>query len=341
MTRVEHRTAMAGEIAEIPAVAEQLLARRNVISAIANRVRRAAPRAVIVCGRGSSGHAGVYLRYLVEARMGLLVSTAAPSIITAYRRCADMRNTLFVVISQSGRSPDLVMATQYARRSGALTLAIINDEASPAAAAADLILPIGAGREHAVAATKTVALSMLAGIQLIAALTGDDDLSDCLYRLPDRLEKALACDWSAWGDRIAAAPAAFVAARGYGFGVAREIALKLTEILRLPALGYSAAELRHGPRAAITPATPVLILRQNDQVAATVDDLVSDLREAGEMVFCAGGPTGTLPWIGDDHPICDAVTMLMPAYAAIEAAARRRGLDPDRPLHLTKVTQTL
>src|SRR5215467_13608493 len=109
MTSVEHRTAMAGEIAEIPAVAQRLLARRNMISAIANRVHRAAPRAVIVCGRGSSGHVGVYLRYLVEARMGLLVSAAAPSIITAYRRCADMRNTLFVVISQSGRSPDLVM----------------------------------------------------------------------------------------------------------------------------------------------------------------------------------------------------------------------------------------
>jgi glucosamine--fructose-6-phosphate aminotransferase (isomerizing) len=233
------------------------------------------------------------------------------------------------------------MATQYARQSGALTLAIVNDETSPAAAAADLILPIGAGPEHAVAATKTVALSMLAGVQLTAVLTGDDELRDALHRLPDRLEKALACDWSAWSNRLATAPAAFVAARGYGFGAAREIALKLTEILRLPALGYSAAELRHGPRAAITPATPVLLLRQNDEAAATVDDLISDLRNAGETVFSAGGPTGTLPWIGDDHPICDAVTMLIPPYAAIEAAARRRGLDPDKPPHLSKVTRTL
>jgi glutamine---fructose-6-phosphate transaminase (isomerizing) len=335
-------TNMAREIAEIPALAAQLLARQGGdIAAIAERIRQAAPRIVIVCGRGSSGHVGVYFRYLIEARLGVIVSAAAPSIFTAYRRRPDMRNALFVVISQSGRSPDLVMATEYARESGALALAIVNDDASPVAAAADLVLPIGAGPERAVAATKTVALSMQAGVQLAAALTGDADLRDALNRLPGRLEKAQACDWSAWGLSLAAAPAAFVAARGYGFGAAREIALKVTEILRLPALGFSAAELRHGPRAAVTPATPVLLLRQNDEAGATVDGLLNDLRNAGETVFAAGGPAGTLPWIGDDHPICDAVVMLLPAYAAIETEARRRGLDPDNPQHLSKVTRTL
>src|SRR5215467_3182352 len=296
-------TAMAREIAEIPAAAGRLLAQHEAVSVIADRIRQARPRIVIVCGRGSSGHVGVFLRYLVEARVGLLVSAAAPSVITAYRRRPDMRDALFVVISQSGRSPDLIMATQYARQSGALTLAIVNDEASPAAAAADLVLPIGAGPEQAVAATKTVALSMLAGVQLVAALTGEDDLGAGLRRVPDRLEQVLACDWSVWSNSVAAAPATFVAARGYGFGAAREIALKITEILRLPALGYSAAELRHGPRAAITPATPVLLLRQNDEAGATVDELSSDLRNAGETVFSAGGPAGTLPWIDDALPI--------------------------------------
>ena len=115
----------------------------------------------------------------------------------------------------------------------------------------------------------------------------------------------------------------------------------MAEILRVPALGYSAAELRHGPRASITPATPVLVLRQNDQAAAAVDDLVRDLDDAGETVFTAGGAAGTLPWIGDGHPVCDPVLMLVPAYRAIEAAARRRGFDPDNPPHLSKVTRTL
>jgi glucosamine--fructose-6-phosphate aminotransferase (isomerizing) len=124
-------------------------------------------------------------------------------------------------------------------------------------------------------------------------------------------------------------------------GCVREIALKVSETLRVPALGYSAAELRHGPRASITPQTPVLVLRQNDEAAATVDDLVLDLNNAGETVFTAGGPHETLPWIGDGHPICDPVVMLIPAYRAIETIARRRGFDPDNPPHLSKVTRTL
>lgn len=332
---------MAREIAEIPAAAARLVGRSDEISAIADRIRAFRPRAVVVCGRGSSGNAGVYLRYLIETQMQLLVSSAAPSIVTAYRRTPDMRGAFFVLISQSGRSPDLVSTTEVAREAGALTLAIVNDDRSPAADAADLVLPIGAGPEHAVAATKTVVLSMIAGAVLVAGITPDGGLRDGLRRLPERLQSALGCDWSQWGNSLVSAPAAFVAARGYGLGTGREIALKVTETLRLPALGYSAAELRHGPRAAITPDTPVLVLRQNDETASGVDLLVHDLREANETVFLAGGPECTLPWIGDDHPAFDPIVMLLPAYKAIEAAARQRGLDPDRPEHLSKITQTL
>jgi len=333
-------SAMARETAEIPAAAERLLGRSDVFAPIVERIEQAKPRIVVFCGRGSSGHIGVYLRYLFEARLGLLGSAAAPSIVTAYQRPPEMGNALFVVVSQSGRSPDLVDATQMARKFGALTLAIVNDENSPAAAASELVLPIGAGTEHSVAATKTVALSMIAGAQLVAALAHDEDLNDGLQHLPLRLSGALACDWSTWADSAADAAATFVVGRGYGLGCVREIALKVAEILRVPALGYSAAELRHGPRASITPATPVLVLRQNDQAAATVDELVRDLNDAGERVFTAGGAAGTLPWIGDGHPICDPVLMLIPAYRAIEAAARRRGFDPDSPPYLSKVTRT-
>ena len=199
------RSAMARETAEIPAAAERLLARTDVFAAIVERIEQAKPRIVVFCGRGSSGHVGVYLRYLFEARLGLLASAAAPSVVTAYQRPPDMRDALFVVVSQSGRSPDLVTATQVARKFGALTLAIVNDENSPAAAASELVLPIGAGAEHAVAATKTVVLSMIAGAQLVAALARDDDLNDGLQHLPPRLSGALACDWSAWADSAAGA----------------------------------------------------------------------------------------------------------------------------------------
>ena len=186
-----------------------------------------------------------------------------------------------------------------------------------------------------------MALSMIAGAQLVATLARDDELNDGMRRLPQRLSGALACDWSAWSDSAAGAAAAFVVGRGYGLGCVREIALKVCEILRVPTLGYSAAELRHGPRASITPATPVLVLRQNDPAAAAIDDLVRDLDQAGERMFTAGGAAGTLPWIGDGHPACDPVLMLIPAYRAIEVAARRRGLDPDNPPYLSKVTRTL
>ena len=335
-------TKMSAEIAEIPAAAERLLReKQSLIDQLAQRIEAASPRVIVMCGRGSSGHVGVYLRYLFETKLGLLVSAAAPSVVTAYKGRPDMRDVLFVVISQSGRSPDLIAATKAARALGALTLAIVNDADSPAAAEAELLLPIDAGPERAVAATKSVVASMIAGAQLVAALTQDDALATCLRKLPQRLAQAQNCDWCAWSDGVLGAPAAFVAARGYGFGCVREIALKLTETLRVPALGFSAAELRHGPRAAITSATPVLLLRQNDETGETVDGLLRDLRDAGETVFAAGGTQGTLPWIGDDHPICDPVVMLVPAYRAIEAAARRGGLDPDNPPHLSKVTRTL
>jgi glucosamine--fructose-6-phosphate aminotransferase (isomerizing) len=334
-------TDMAREIAEIPAATKSLLAQFDEIAAIAERIRLSKRQFVVICGRGSSGHVGVYLRYLFETRLGLLVSAAAPSVVTAYRRPSDMRHVIFIVISQSGRSPDLVTATRLAREFGALTIALVNDVKSPVADEAELVLPVRAGPELAVAATKTVALSMVAGAQLIAALTGDQDLTQALDRLPQRMTAALACDWSAWSERLQAAPAAFVIGRGYGFGPVREIALKLTEAMQIPALGYSAAELRHGPRAAVTPATPVLVLRQNDEAAATVDDLIRDLTKEKETVFAAGGPAGTLPWIGDDHPICDPIAMLLPAYIAIERATRQRGLDPDKPRYLSKVTRTM
>ncbi|MGC2070165.1 MAG: SIS domain-containing protein [Pseudolabrys sp.] len=341
MAETHARSAMECETAEIPAAAERLLARTDAVKAIVARVEQTRPRIVVFCGRGSSGHVGVYLRYLFEARLGLLASAAAPSVVTAYRRPPEMRGALFVVVSQSGRSPDLVNATQVARKHGALTLAIVNDQDSPTAAASELVLPIGAGAEHSVAATKTVVLSMIAGAQLVAALARDDDLVAGLGQLPLRLSRALDCDWSAWADSAARAAAAFVVGRGYGLGCVREIALKVAEILRVPTLGHSAAELRHGPRASITPSTPVLVLRQNDEAATAIDDLVKDLNDANETLFVAGGPAGTLPWIGDGHPVYDPVLMLVPAYRAIEAVARRRGFDPDNPPHLSKVTKTL
>ena len=335
------RTYMAAEIAEIPAAAERLLAQSDAFASIAAAIEAAAPPFAVICGRGSSGHAGVHLRYLIETKLGIAVSAAAPSVVTSYRRPSALQGALFIVISQSGGSPDLVAATRAAEEAGALTLAFVNVTASPVARAARFVLPLAAGPEISVAATKSVVSSMLAGARVVGDVAGDRDLVEACAAMPARLRAALALDWSRWGESLVQARTAFVAARGYGFGPAREIALKISETLRLPALGYSAAELRHGPRAAIAMDTPVLAMRQADGTGETVDGLVQDLRGDGEPVFLAGGPAPDLPWIGDGHPVLDPVAMLVPAYATIEATARAKGFDPDRPPFLKKVTETL
>ena len=333
-------TFMADEIAECPEAASRLLDSPD-IEAIARALRRRSFSFVVVCGRGSSGPAGVYLRYLIETHLGYVVSASAPSIITSYRKVPSVDGALFIVISQSGRSPDLVAATRAARRGNALTLAIANDPNSPAAEAAHLVLPIEAGHERAVAATKTVVNSLIACAELVGRWADDEALGAAVERLPARLVRALDLDWSAWTATLKGTPTPFVTGRGHGFGTIREVALKMSETLRLPALAYSAAELRHGPRAALGQSTPVLALRQNDEVAEGVDALVRDLRQQGVPVEVCGGPLGTLPWMPDDHPACDPIAMLIPAYRSIEAEARARGFDPDSPPSLSKVTETL
>ncbi len=332
---------MADEIAQIPGAAARLLSDGMPdIRALANDLKERTFTYVVICGRGSSGHAGTYLRYLIETKLGYGVSFSAPSVITGYETAPKMRDALFIVISQSGRSPDLIAATKAAREAGAFTLAIVNDAESPAAKAAHRVLYIHAGLEQAVAATKTVVNSMLTGALLIAQTAGDEVLRAALNRVPERLAQARALNWSDWGASLQNATAAFVSGRGHSLGSAREIALKLAETLRLPTLAYSAAELLHGPRAAVGKTTPVLILRQNDQLAKSIDDLAHNLQSAQLPVHMCGG-AGTLPWLGDDHAACDPLLMLVPAYAEIEREARRRGLDPDKPVGLKKVTETL
>jgi glucosamine--fructose-6-phosphate aminotransferase (isomerizing) len=295
---------------------------------------------VVLCGRGSSGHVGVFLRYLIETRLRLPVSASAPSVVTTFNKPLLLRDALFIVVSQSGRSPDLVTATRSARQSGARTVAIVNAVPSPVADAAEFVIPIEAGPEQAVAATKTVIGSMAAGAELVAALAKDAALASALDRLPARIERAQALDWTGMSGDLRDASAVFVTSRGLGLGSAREMALKLAEVLRLPALGFSAADLQHGPRASLSAKTPVVMLRLNDQTSSMVDALAGELNHAGTRLHVCGGPCGTLPWLGDDDPVTDAIAMLVPAYRMIESVARQFGFDPDRPPHLSKVTET-
>jgi glucosamine--fructose-6-phosphate aminotransferase (isomerizing) len=311
---------MASEIRESADVVARIVANRSATRDIAGRIGADSAPLCVVCGRGSSGHTGIFLRYLIETRLRLPVSASAPSVITAFRTSLKLRDALFIVISQSGRSPDLVEATMSARTAGARTIAIVNATTSPVADAAEFVIPIGAGHEHSVAATKTVIGSMAAGVALIAELAGDGALRGALERLPGRLTRAFPLDWSYIADDLAAASAVFVAGRGLALGSVREIALKLSEVLRLPSIGVSAAELQHGPRAALSSRTPIIMMRLMDKTAPMVDS--------------------SLQWLAEDDPATDAITMLVPAYQMIEQAARAFGFDPDRPPRLSKITET-
>ena len=333
-------SAMASEIGESADVVARIVRSRAATRDIAGRLGIGAAPLCVICGRGSSGHAGVYLRYLIETRLRLPVSASAPSVITAFRTPLLLRGALFIVISQSGRSPDLVAATQAARAAGARTIAIVNATASPVADAAEFVIAIEAGDEHSVAATKTVIGSMAAGAALVAELADDAALRGALDRLPGRLAYALALDWSGVAADLAGASAVFVAGRGLALGSVREVALKLSEILRLPSIGVSAAELQHGPRAALSQRTPVIMMRLMDETAATVDALAKELRAQHIALHLAGGPLGSLAWLAEDDPLTDAIAMLVPAYRMIEQAARACGFDPDRPPRLSKITET-
>lgn len=333
-------SAMASEIGESADVVSRIVGNRREMAKIAQGLKIGCAPLCVLCGRGSSGHAGVFLRYLIETRLGIAVSASAPSVTTAFRSPLRLRNALFIVISQSGRSPDLVEATKSARATGARTIAIVNATSSPVATAAEFVIPIEAGAEHSIAATKTVIGSMAAGAALIAELAEDEALRSAFDRLPERLNRALALDWSEISDDLTKASAVFVAARGLGLGWAKEIALKLCEILRLPAIGLSAAELQHGPRAALSSRTPVLMMRLMDETAASVDALAKELREQNIALALCGGPLGSLPWLERDDPATDPITMLVPAYRMIERTARKWGFDPDRPPRLSKITET-
>ena len=335
---------MCQEAGESAAAVRRCLAQHDLFAKVAARLRALDPSLVMVCARGSSGHAGTFLRYLLARDLGLVTAASMPSIASLYHRRQRLGGALFVVISQSGRSPDLIVATEEARAAGALTLALVNDSASPLATAAELAIDIAAGPERSVAATKTVMASLAAGLALTAAWTGDATLAAALARLPARLEAACALDWSALTREIARVQRMFTVGRGPGLAIACEAALKLAETTGVAGLAYSSAELPHGPRALAGPDFPVLGFVQQDVGRTGTAALLADLASRGTPVLAAGlegAGIVTLPTLAAEHPDTDLLPQLVSFYLAAEAAARARGRDPDHPPGLRKVTQTI
>ena len=316
---------------------------RDTISGLAERLRRSTPRAVVTLARGSSDHAATFARYLVETRAGVLTSSASPSVGSIYEATPDLTDALVLVISQSGRSPDLLAAAQQASDRGGLVVAMVNDESSPLAERAEVVVPLCAGTERSVAATKSFIASLAAVIDLLAAWTEDAEIDTALATLPAKLGDAWKLDWSAAVPELTDVTAMYVVGRGHALGVVQEAALKLKETCGIQAEGFSAAEIRHGPMAVVREGFPVVLFGQDDESLEGVSLLASEFAERGARVISAGipdAPGTTLPVLPSD-PLIAPILQIASFYRLANALALGRGLDPDRPNHLTKVTETL
>lgn len=340
------------EIVEQPEVAARFLAsQREPIEAIAAALRARPVRQIVIAARGTSDHAALYAQYVLGIRHGLLVALGTPSIVSRYGVAPDFSDTLAIGISQSGASPDIVAVVAEARSQGAQTVAITNDPASELAAAAHRTIDLSAGPERAIAATKTYTTELLAIASVSVALSGDDQERRELDDVPEAIATALVLEGEI--ERIARDQAggnrALVIARGFEYATAREWALKLKELARVFADPYSAADFQHGPVALLEAGVPVLAVVRAGPTEADLVELLGRLRDdlgAEAMIVSdrkaaldlARWPVrllqGTPEWLAP-------IVSIIPGQLHAMHLTRARGLDPEVPRNLNKVTRTV
>jgi glucosamine--fructose-6-phosphate aminotransferase (isomerizing) len=325
------------------AVRAQLQYGCAAMRAIGAKLRKLNPRAVITCARGSSDHAATYAKYLIETHAQVLTASAAPSVSSVYGVTQDVRGCLVLAISQSGRSPDLLASVASAKASGATVLALCNSADSPLMAAADLVIELYAGPERSVAATKSYLASLAAIAQMVGAWKEDAKLEAALAQLPDLMDRSWALDWSAALPELDSAENLYVVGRGLGLSAAQEVALKCKETCGIHAEAFSSAELRHGPFALLRKGFPALLLAQHDATRPGVEALAVELVRRGVPVLLAGANAAgsiSLPSVEVAAELAP-ILLVQSAYRMIASLAVRRGLDPDRPPHLHKITETV
>jgi glucosamine--fructose-6-phosphate aminotransferase (isomerizing) len=337
------------EIGEQPLLALRMLAEsRGVVASIAARVRASNSRGLVMAARGSSDHAALYAKYLFGARNHMMVTLAAPSLFTSYGKPPNLEGQCVIGISQSGSSPDVVAVIEEAGRQGVVTIAVTNDPESRLAQAAELHLPLGAGPELSVPASKTYLASLLALALLSQAMDPDPSFEAALGQVPPALAAALEQDHEL--DRLVPAllgPRAIVLGRGFNFSTAEEIALKLTEMSYVLARAWSVADFEHGPIAVVEPSLPVVLVDGRGQVSADMESIGRRLSDQGCRVV------RLLDGAGDHGPADATVSLdsglpeeLTPLTLAVlgqllaHRVALARGTDPDRPRALDKVTRT-
>jgi len=337
---------MAAEIAEQPRVFDHVLAGRAEVAAAAARIAARRPRFALLAARGSSDHAALYAKYLIEVSLQLPAGLVSPSTTTLYDAKPDLSDVLFLTVSQSGGSPDLVEATRCAREAGALTVAVTNTPDSPLRTTAELSIDVGAGAELAVAATKTYTATLLSLYLLVDAVRGGDAaevaaLGELAARTLDESADAVAeaVEHYRYVGRMV------TTGRGYSSATAAEAALKLAETSYLAARAYSGADLLHGPVAAIDADTGVLAVTSLGRGGEAMRDVVAAVRERGADVLAVGSAAadvGAARWITVPETAEEVAPILeiLPLQRLALGLALARGGDPDRPRGLSKVTRT-
>ncbi len=338
-------TYMRREVREIPFVVERLLNEgRAAIMSAASALRDDDPGVVVTVARGSSDHAATYLKYACELLLGLPVASIGPSVASVYGAELRLEGAVCIGISQSGRSPDIVRMTQSASARGAAAVAITNDFDSPLAKASHHVIPLLAGPEISVPATKTFVASMVAGLALVAHWKRDRGLIKAIDELPAALNEAVEIDWPELRAEIAGGRGMYVLGRGPSLAASNEAALKLKETCQIQAESFSSAEVLHGPVSVVDEGFPVLAFVSRDASQGAIVEVCDQLARQGARVFATAdttGQAGRLAFIPTGHPLTDPITLIVSFYAFVEKLARDRGVIPDQPRHLKKVTETV
>ena len=341
---VQRSSRMLIEAREAPAaVARQLALDDLSYSDFGALLRARSPSSLLTIARGSSDHAAHFMAYLIMARLGRLVTSLPMSLITLYQSQIVCTGLTSFAFSQSGQSPDLVAPTRFFSEGGATTAAFVNDPESPLAHAAQWVFPLHAGNETSVAATKSFIAQLVAGARLVAAWQDDLVLQAALSGLPGVLSRAAHTDWTAAVDALANSDRLFVIGRGTGLPIAMEAALKFKETCAIQAEAFSGAEVKHGPMALIDEGYPLLVFAPRGPAQAGLLSLADEMRLRGARVLlaaAAGTPGCNLPIMETASVELDPISAIQSFYPMVEALARARGFDPDRPRHLAKVTRT-
>ncbi|WP_111932381.1 SIS domain-containing protein [Paraburkholderia bryophila] len=329
-------------LASAETVAAQLTDTSRV-EALAAKLAQQPRHVALTVARGSSDHAASYFASLTMSRLGVPVASLPMSVATLQQAPLQVRDQLALAFSQSGKSPDLVGTMQALREAGALTVAAVNAPSSPLADACEWHLPLVAGPELSVAATKSYIAMLSISAQLVAHWQQDADLLAALNTLPDALRTAGTLDWSQAVDELRGVERMIVIGRGLGLAIAQEAALKLKETSGIQAEAFSSAEVRHGPMELIDRDYPLLVFAPRGPEQAGLLQLARDMRARGANVLLAAPADvaeATLPLATTAHAALDPIAAILSFYVMAAGLAAARGRNPDAPRHLNKVTET-